>query len=105
MPGIDKLLEQHGDVWFWVDKNYRTRFYSELSGMEARFANGEAVTPEGIGHCMGVHRNKSVGYVSNMVWYNTFFSPAAPVKVDYRKYTEGREDYMLAEPNLRPVAG
>lgn len=103
MRNIQELLLKHENVWFYISEAYHERFYNELVANNARFMNGAEITPESIGHIVGVHADWTVGCVSNLVWYNTFFSPTAPLKVDYEKYAKGNEDYVIIKPNIIPL--
>lgn len=103
MRSILDLFHQQEEVWFWIEEKYQDRFFDELMNMNAIFLNGDPVTRETIRHCMGVHNDKTVGYVSNLVWYKTFSSPTAPVKVDYGKYIEAKDDYVFSKSNIQPL--
>lgn len=102
MNCVRKLLKQHETVWFRIDGAEQTEFYKDLTDLGAVFLNGAPVTRDAIGCRMGVHRNGTVGYVSNLVWYMTFSSPTAPVKVDYGKLRAG-EPFLITEPDIRPL--
>ena len=102
MGCVRNLLEQHENVWFWVDEDYKQSFFVELAALSAIFADGEPLSRGNISRCMGVHRDSVVGFVPNMVWYSSFGYKDAPLKVDYGKCAEGREDYVIIEPNIIP---
>lgn len=54
---------------------------------------------------MGVGRDGTTGYISNMVWYHSFFSSAEMyTRVDYGKYRSGAEGYLITVPNIHPVS-
>ena len=103
MQNIVELLNQHEEVWFWIEEKYQDHFFEELIDMNAIFLNGTPVTREKIKHCMAVHNDKTVGYVSNLVWYKTFSSPTAPIKVDYGKYICDKDEYVFLKSNLQPI--
>lgn len=103
MRTIKELLLRHENVWFYISEEYLDRFYDELIDNDARFINGSKITRESIGHIMGVHDDWTIGYVSNLVWYQTFFVPSAPLKLDYGKYLTGKCDYLITEPNIIPL--
>ena len=103
MRNITDLLDQYTEVWFWIREEYHDHFYKELMNMNAVFLNGDHVTRDSIRHCMGVHKDKTVGYVSNLVWYNTFSSSTAPIKVDYGRYIEDNDDFILLKSNIQPI--
>lgn len=103
MNNISDLLQAHGRVWFYISDEYKETFYSELCALGAHFQNGNTVTEDLIGNIMAVHADGTVGYVSYMIWYNTFSVHDAPVKVDYAKYRTGQSDYVLSVPNVVPL--
>ena len=103
MRKISELLQAYGRVWFYIADEYAEEFCAELCEFGARFQNGDAVTADNIGNIMGVHADGVVGYVSYMIWYNTFSVKDAPVKVDYAKYHTGQSDFVFTEPNIVPL--
>ena len=104
MRSIEMLLKQHEDVWFYVTDEWKQDFYKELMSLEARFISGDIIALESISTLMGIGRNRTVGYISNLVWYNSFFSSSStPIKVDYGKYHSGDDDYLITKPNITPV--
>ena len=104
MRSIEMLLKQHEDVWFYVTDEWKQDFYKELMSLEARFISGDIIALESISTLMGIGRNRTVGYISNLVWYKSFFSSSStPIKVDYGKYHSGDEEYLITNPNITPV--
>ena len=103
MRNIQELLLKHENVWFYISESYHERFYNELLHNGAKFMNGSEITPESIGHIVGVHADWTVGCVSNLVWYNAFSVTTAPLKVDYGKYISDNEDYVIIKPNIIPL--
>lgn len=99
MRSIKELIDQHEDVWFWIEKKYQDHFYNDLAGMKAVFMNGNPVTKGSITHYMSVYHDKIVRYVSDLVWHKT--AGSAPLKVDYGKFIEEREDYVITESDIR----
>lgn len=100
---ITSLINDNTEVWFYIEDEYMQLFFNELCEIGARFLNGEEITKDSIKTMMGVSRDKTVGYVSNLVWYNTFFTENPAIKVFYGKYKEGSEDYIIKEPNIVPL--
>jgi len=104
MRSIENLLKEQGHVWFYVTEEWHQEFYDELVSLEMRFMSGENITPKSISVLMGISNDGTVGYVSHLVWYNSFFSPSAtPTKVDYGKYHCGADDYFIIKPNITPI--
>ena len=103
MRKIQDLLVNYENVWFYISEASHEKFYNELLANDARFMNGSKITPESIGHIVGVHADWTVGCVSNLVWYNTFSATSAPLKVDYEKYAKGNKDYVIIKPNIIPL--
>lgn len=100
---ISKLLSQYKEVWFWIDEEYQDRFFNDLIDMKVIFISGDPVTRDAIRHCMGVDNAGTVGYVSNLIWYNTFSNGNPPVKINYGKYISGEDDYIFSKPNIMPI--
>lgn len=103
MRKIEELLFEHENVWFYITDAFHEAFYNELISMNVRFLNGTEVSPESIGNIVGIHSDHTIGCVSYLVWYNTFYVPNAPLKVDYEKYSVGASDYVITEPNITPL--
>ena len=104
MRSIEILLNEHKDVWFYVTDVWRRDFYKELVSLGAKFVSGDNITLETIGTLMGIDRNRIVGYVSNLVWYNSFFSQiSTTIKVDYGKYRRGDDEYLITRANISPL--
>ena len=95
MRKIDELFLEHERIWFYVGEEWKEAFFEEILSRNARFQNGTLLKREDIGCFMGVGRDGTVGYVSYFVWYSSFGSPYARVKIDYRKYRLGASDYII----------
>ena len=103
MRKIIELLQQYEEVWFWIDKEYQDQFFKELIDLNVIFTNGAPVARGAIRHCMGVDNKKTVGYLSNMVWFNSFSHGNPPLKVNYGKYINGEDDYVFLKSNIQPI--
>ena len=73
-------------MWFYIPDEWKECFYNEITQVGAKFMDGSEITKESIGTLMGIGKDKTVGYISNLVWYNTFFTDNAAVKVYYDKW-------------------
>lgn len=104
MRSIEMLLKEYEDVRFYVTDEWKQDFYEQLMSLGAGFNSGNDITLESINTLMGVNRNRTVGYISNLVWYKSFFSQAPTIiKVDYGKYRSGDDEYLITKPNITPV--
>lgn len=104
MRSIENLLKEQEHIWFYVTEEWQQKFYNELVSLKMRFMSGEKITRKSISVIMGISNDGTVGYVSHLVWYNSFFSPSCtPTKVDYGKYHSGTDDYLIRKPNITPV--
>jgi len=90
---IKELIVQYGDIWFWIEEAYYNDFYNDLIRLNAVFMDGKPITTDSIRRCMGVNQDMVVRYVTFLVWCKS--SSGSPIKIDYRKYIEGQEDYIL----------
>ena len=100
---ITALLNNNERVWFYISNDWKKLFYDEIVQYGAKFMNGTEITKDSIGTLMGIGRDKTVGYISNYVWYNSFYSDNSIIKVYYDKYKAGREDFIVTEPNITPI--
>ena len=104
MRKIKDLLAENERVWFYVTDEWQKEFYEELLFMGVKFRNGNTITQESISYLMGVGRDGTVGYVSHFSWYYSFISKYATYqKIDYGRFHCGEEDYLILEPNIKPV--
>ena len=104
MKKILDLLKKYDEVWFWINEDVQEQFYAELNQIGAMFLNGKPILLEDIRHCMGISKDFSVGYISNLVWSKTFSSGTTAIKVNYKKYVSGEEDYIYTKPNTYPIS-
>lgn len=105
MRKMKDLFTENERVWFYITSEWQQDFYEELISLKARFMNGEQIQEGSIGSMMGVGRDGTTGYISNLVWYYSFFSSGDVfVKVDYGKYRSGAGDFLIMIPNVRPVS-
>ena len=100
---IESLFEDNDRVWFYIPDEWKECFYNEITQVGAKFMDGSDITKDSIGTLMGIGKDKSVGYISNLVWYNTFFTDNAAVKVYYDKFKDASDDYLITEPNIKPL--
>lgn len=105
MRKMKDLFTENERVWFYITPEWQQEFYEELISLKARFMNGEQIQADSIGTMMEVGRDGTTGYISNMVWYYSFFSSADMyIKVDYGKYRSGADGYLITVPNIHPVS-
>ena len=104
MNSIRELLDIHNRIWFWIEEDYKITFYEEIVSLGVTFINGDVVSLESIRHCMGIDRTEmKVGYVSNLVWFHSFGMDDSPLKVNYRRFREGENPYMISDVNIIPL--
>lgn len=104
MRSMEILLKEQGHVRFYVTDGWKQDFYEELMSLGARIISGDNITLESISTFMGIDRNRTVGYISKLVWYKSFFSSSSTtIKVDYGKYRSGDDEYLITKPNITPV--
>ena len=48
---------------------------------------------------MAYGTDRQLRYVSWLVWTQTFDQADRPVRVDYRKYRQGAEDFYITKPD------
>ena len=112
MKTIERLLQDHERVWFYLqDNDAKNLFCQELAGLGASFTNDEEVLPERCSHIMAVHQDHKVAHLMIMIW-NASFHPdfenccasylAGVPKVDYAKYIAGEDDFIC---HTSPFAG
>ena len=100
---ITALLNNNERVWFYIPNDWKTKFFDEIVQYGAKFMDGTEITKDSIGTLMGMGVDKTIGYISNCVWYNSFYIEKSIIKVYYDKYKLGREDFIVSEPNIAPV--
>lgn len=104
MRKMKNLFTENERVWFYITSEWQQDFYEELISLKARFMNGEQIHADSFGIMMGVGRDGTTGYISNLVWYYSFFSSADMyTRVDYGKYRSGADDYLITVPNIHLV--
>lgn len=104
MTRIEELLKNRSHIWFWVEEEEREAFCRELSTAGFCFMNGTPLSPSHLRPGgVGVSRNKTVGHVSNLIWYKSFSSPHPPLKIRYSRFARGEEDFLITAPNIQPI--
>jgi len=101
---IATLLKKYDELWFYISDDYKEIFHKEIVALNAKFISGNDVDIKDIQTLMGINKGKEVGYISNLVWYNSFNSTKSEIiKVNYEKYHEGNDEYQIVKPNIMPI--
>lgn len=96
MRQLNELFEKHDRVWFSLpDEENRAQF---LKAVTAYDPDSTAELSQ-IGYYMAYGTDRQLRYVSWLVWTQTFDQMDKPVRVDYRKYRQGVEDFYITNPD------
>ncbi len=96
MRQLNELFGKHDRVWFSLsDEESRAQFLQAVKAYDP----GSTAEPSQIGHHMAYGTDRQLRYVSWLVWTQTFGQADKPVRVDYRKYRQGAEDFYITKPD------
>lgn len=97
MRTITELTKIYGKVYVSLhNKAIQYRFFSDAEREGFTFANMEKPTSGECYHLMGVKRDKTLTYVSGWASNMYYFqNKKKVVTVNYEKYIEGYEDYLV----------
>lgn len=96
MRQLNELFEKHDRVWFSLpDEESRAQFLKAVTAYDPD-STGERSQ---IGYHMSYGTDRQLRYVSWLVWTQTFDQADRPVRVDYRKYRQGAEDFYITKPD------
>ena len=96
MRQLNELFEKHDRVWFSLpDEESRAQFLKAVTV----YAPDSTAELSQIGYHMAYGTDRQLRYVSWLVWTQTFDQMDKPVRVDYRKYRQGAEDFYITKPD------
>ena len=94
MRSIRELLENEETVWVYFDSE---ELCEEFFRSEDGLYFGELPRDRWkTGNVIAVHRDGSMGHLPLFIWLMSFGAgrERCPVKVDYRRFISGEEDYL-----------
>ena len=98
MRNLNELFEGNDRerVWIWLgsDEKLREQF---LENCRESNIPTEDIYP---GAAVALHRDGAIRYVSMLVWTHTFKFPSDVLKIDYKKFADGEDDYEITKSNL-----
>ena len=100
MRSIRKLLKSEETVWVYFDSH---ELCEEFFRREEGFRFGELARDKWkTGHVIAVHRDGTMGHLSLFIWLMSFSAgiESCPVKVDYRRFIGGEEDFFCHIPHF-----
>lgn len=107
MNNVEKLLQiyQEESVWFYLSNDdVKEKFRKELVELNAYWSDQTKFSMDHhISYTMAVHQDKKVAFISAYVWYLSFKLNDEHIKIDYKKYIEGNNDYLIKESNITYV--
>lgn len=109
MRTIDELLNNNAAVWFYCEsEEIGKKFLQDAENEGYTFVNGTKPTENGWGHILVPHKDKTIAYLSLMIWTMAFSQQFTTdsrtkrrvklIKIEYKKYINGEEDYICKEP-------
>ena len=97
MRKLSDLLEGRERVWFWIgdDETLQRRFINDC------IACGCILKPDFVcGRAMALYADRSLLFVSMLPWIYSFmpgYSVSDVLKFNYRKFSDGGDDCIMAE--------
>lgn len=107
MRNLTDLVKKHGRVWLFISNENRTKDFIKRATDEGfRYHNGSKISDRDNGVLWGLHEDLTVTHLSMMCWCLSYKCDPEkiPVRIDYRKYIDGEEDYICHKSPIKAVS-
>ena len=104
MRKLTELTNRFHRVWLYVEgEEFRQDFFRRAVNEGFKYINGSEISSKDYGILFSLHENLTIGHLSMFIWCLTFNlnQPDLPVRIDYKKYINGDEDYICRESPIK----
>ncbi len=103
---LKNLIENNSTIWVYCESEDSQKEFLKQAEDEGFLAlNGQKPTELYHQYLYGINDDMTMGYLSNMIWCLTFQAGNDKhVRIDYKKYISGREDYICHSTRLKRVS-
>lgn len=105
MNDVEVLLKKYRGkrVWFDLhDEMAKEHFKKQLLDLNAKWQDGSQFEKEdNPSNFMAIHEDYVIAIVNGLSWLHSFHLENDDyVRIDYKKYIDGQDDYLITKPNI-----